>query len=51
MVVGKDETGAWVILPIDDSASDHLQPSIMVNERGLKYPEDHELVTRLIAKQ
>lgn len=51
MVVGQDETGAWTILPIDDSASDLLQPSVMVNESGIKYPDDHELVSRLIAKQ
>ncbi|WP_187170378.1 hypothetical protein [Salidesulfovibrio onnuriiensis] len=51
MVVGKDESGMWVILPIDDSSSDLLQPSVMVNGNGLKYPEDHEVVTSLISRQ
>lgn len=51
MVVGRNELGVWVILPIDDSMSDMLHPSVMVNASGLKYPEDHELVTRLIAGQ
>lgn len=51
MVVGQDDSGAWVILPIDDSASDLLRPSILVNEKGIKYPEDHERVTQLIARQ
>lgn len=51
MVVGKDESGMWIILPLDDSASDLLRPSVMVNGSGLKYPEDHELVTKLISRQ
>lgn len=51
MVVGKNEADEWVILPMDDSASDLLESSVIVNENGLKYPEDHELVARLIASQ
>lgn len=51
MVVGRNDANAWIILPIDDSSSDHLSPSIMVNSKGIKYPEDHELVARLIASQ
>ncbi|WP_161598406.1 hypothetical protein [Pseudodesulfovibrio senegalensis] len=51
MVVGKNEADEWVILPMDDSASDLLESSVIVNEKGLKYPEDHELVARLIASQ
>jgi len=51
MVVGKNEAQEWVIMPIDDSASDLLATSVMVNDKGLKYPEDHELVTKLIASQ
>lgn len=50
MVVGRDPmTDQWDVLPKEDPFSDSLKPGIIVDRKGLKYPEDSELVARLIA--
>lgn len=49
MVVG-DDAGSWIILPLSDARSDSLRPSFIVGPDGLKYPEDHEAATRLMAE-
>lgn len=51
MVVGRNEAQEWVIMPVEDNASDSLKTGILVNASGIKYPEDHELVAELIASQ
>ena len=49
MVVGKED-GRWEILPISDSMSDLLSPSLLVTKQGIKYPEDPEKVAYLISQ-
>lgn len=50
MVVGKEDGRAWMIVPISDSRSDNMRPSLIVGPEGLRYPEDHEIFTDLIMK-
>ena len=49
MVVGKEDE-RWTILPVSDSMSDSLSPSILITKKGIKYPEDHEKVTKLVSE-
>lgn len=50
MVVGDDGTGDWTILPMDDPRSDGLDPGLIVDENGLRYPEDHDKAVALMAQ-
>ncbi|NJB69391.1 hypothetical protein GGQ74_003093 [Desulfobaculum xiamenense] len=50
MVVGKERGTGWIILPMDDSRSDMMDPSIIVTPTGLRYPDDHDTVAQLIAR-
>lgn len=49
LVVGRQE-GRWEIMPLDDSRSDQLSPSLIVTGDGIKYPEDEDLFARLVAE-
>ncbi|GAB6178008.1 hypothetical protein JCM16814_28990 [Desulfobaculum senezii] len=50
MVVGKEGDSGWIILPLEDSRSDMMRPSIIVTPNGLRYPEDHDRVAEFIAQ-
>jgi len=49
MVVGDDGSGDWIILRLDDPCSDGLDPGLIVDENGLRYPEDHDKAVALMA--
>lgn len=48
MVVGDDGTGDWVIMPLTDSRSDALEPGIIVDSGGIRYPEDIDTANALM---
>jgi hypothetical protein len=50
MVVGDEGAGEWVILPMDDPRSDGLDPGLIVDAGGLRYPEDHDKAVELMAR-
>ncbi len=50
MVVGTQSGNGWSTPPLDDSRSDQLSPGIIVTAKGIKYPEDFDLATRLMSE-
>lgn len=50
MVVGDDGTGDWIIMPLDDARSDSLEPGIIVDKGGIRYPEDIDVANALMRK-
>lgn len=46
-VVGKED-GRWEVRELADRRSDQMSPSIIVNGKGIKYPDDEYLYAQLI---
>ena len=46
-VVGKED-GRWEVRELSDRRSDQMSPSIIVNGKGIKYPDDEYLYAQLI---
>lgn len=49
LVVGYDGS-RWEIMPLSDARSDSLSPSIIVTGQGIKYPEDEDILTSMVAE-
>lgn len=46
-VVGKED-GRWEVRELADPRSDQMSPSIIVTDKGIKYPDDEYLYAQLI---